>query len=94
MELVASDVQANDGVVLEKVVLLVVEDIVADKHFFFVVTFIRGVRLSSPASSRIDLIRFVDDFNEAFLLAPGFLPQLFGIPVLDSFVTFTPFCFF
>ena len=78
----------------EEEVLLISEGAGTQEGFFLAGTLIRGRLFSLPASSMIDLIRFVEDFSEAFLFVPGFFPLLFGIPTSDIFVMFTPLCFF
>ena len=51
--------------------LFVREDLGTKEGFFLGGTFMRGFRLLSPASATMDLIRFVEDFCEAFLLVLG-----------------------
>ena len=85
---------SEDGGESEEVAVLVKKGADVKEGFFLGGICMRGLLLSLPDSSMIDFIRFVDDFSEAFLFAPGFFPLLFGIPTSDIFVMFTPLCFF
>jgi hypothetical protein len=80
--------------VIEEEVVFITEGAGTKEGFFFGGICMRDFRFSPPASATMDLIRFVVDFSEAFLLVLGFFPLLFGIPTSEIFVMLTPPCFF